>query len=107
MSVTTRQFNIYGCPLEHFKMLKRNLLLYYQGPGFAAEYNILAKNDYEAVCSRLWAIVDELMAAGRAFLYSTATDLSLSQLISGTLSVSQLIALARKFAARLEQLIFK
>jgi hypothetical protein len=88
-------------------MLTRNFILYYQSASFAAEHYILANNDHEAMCSRLWAIVDELMAAAHAFLYPSAADLSLSQLISGPLSVSQLVTLARKYAARLEQLIFK
>jgi hypothetical protein len=86
-------------------MLTRNLIIYYQGPAFAAEYGIRANTDYEAACSRLWAIVDELMAAGRALLYPTAENLTLSQLISGPLSVNQLVTLARKYATRLVRFI--
>lgn len=86
-------------------MLTRNLLIYYQGPGFAAEYSTRANTDYEAACSQLRAIIDELMAAGRALLYPSAENLKLSQLVNGPLSVKQLVALARKYAIRLLRLI--
>jgi hypothetical protein len=83
-------------------MLNRNLLSYYQSPDFATEYSVRATTDFTAACRALRAIVDDLMAAGRAFFHPTSPGLSLSELVSD-LSISQLVMLARKFALRLEK----
>jgi len=87
-------------------MLTRNLLSYYQSPNFAAEYSVRATTDYAAACSALWMIVDELMAAGRACFHPTSQSVSLVELVSESLSIDQLITLARKFALRLEKCLF-
>jgi hypothetical protein len=83
-------------------MLTRNLLSYYQSPAFATEYSLRALSDFEAAYSALRAIVDKLMAAGRAFFHPTSPNVSLSELVSN-LSINQLVTLARKYALRLEQ----
>jgi hypothetical protein len=82
-------------------MLTRNLLSYYQSSDFAAEYSVRATTDLTAACGALRAIVDDLMAAGRAFFHPTCPNVSLSELVSD-LSIYQLVTLARKYAARLE-----
>jgi hypothetical protein len=84
-------------------MLTRNLLTHYQSPDFAAEYSLWAATDLAAACGALRAIVDDLMAAGRAFLHPTSPNISLLELVNEPLSVIQLLTLARKFALRLEQ----
>ena len=83
-------------------MLTRNLLSYYQSPSFAAEYSVRATIDLTAACGALRAIIDDLMAAGRAFFHPTSLNVSLSELVSD-LSISQLVTLARKYASRLEK----
>jgi hypothetical protein len=89
----------------YYKMPKSNLLSYYQSPDFAAKYNVMATADLAAACSALWAIVDELIAACRAFLHPTSPNVSLSEIVGKPLSVHQLLTLVRSFALRLEQCI--
>jgi hypothetical protein len=83
-------------------MLSRNLLSYYQSSDFAVEYSVQATTDLTAACAALRAIINDLMAAVRAFFHPTSPDISLSELVSD-LSISQLVTLARKYAARLEK----
>jgi hypothetical protein len=83
-------------------MLNRNLLSYYQSSDFATEYSVRATSDLTAAYGALRAIVDDLMAAGRAFFHPTSPNVSLSELVSD-LSITQLVALARKYALRLEK----
>jgi hypothetical protein len=83
-------------------MLTRNLLSYYQSSDFATEYSGRATGDLTATCNALRSIVDDLMAAVRAFFHPTNPKVSLSELVSN-LSINQLVTLARKYAARLEK----
>jgi hypothetical protein len=83
-------------------MLNRNLLSYYQSSDFAAEYSVRATTDLTAAYGELQAIVDDLMAAGRAFFHPTSPNVSLAELVRD-LSISQLVTLARRYAARLEK----
>ena len=84
-------------------MLTRNHLSYYQSTGFTIEYTVRATTDFASACAALRAIIDELMAAGRAFLYPTSPNVSLSELVSEPLSINQLVTLARRYALRLEK----
>jgi hypothetical protein len=82
-------------------MLTRNILSYYQSPDFATEYSLRALSDFEAAYSALRTIIDDLMAAGRAFLHPTSPSISLSEVVSEPLSINQLLTLAKRFASRL------
>jgi hypothetical protein len=83
-------------------MLNISTLIYYQSSFFAELYLNCAKNDAADASRRLATVVDELLVETHSLKGAVGEPLHLAQLVSGALSVKQLLLLCQTFAFRIQ-----
>lgn len=83
-------------------MLNISTLIYYQSTYFSESHLNRAKDDCGDVSRTLTAIVDELLVEAHSLRGSPGEPSCLAQLVSGALSVKQLLFLCQTFAFRIQ-----